>query len=83
MGKSKKTEQLLIRISLEDLQAIEKAATREGMTKSEFVRAAVLAYMALKFDKHALHAVLTGAREMMREFEEEAKGQFFAKRVKA
>lgn len=83
MSKKAKTEIVMIRFTPEDKVAIEKAAAREEMTMAEFIRAACLAYMALKFDKHALHAVLTGAREMMREFEEEAKGQFFAKRVKA
>ncbi len=73
-----KTEILVIRLTPEDKTAIEKAAEKEEMSTAEFLRAAALAYMALRLNKHALNAVLRGAMTMLAEFEEEAKEDFFS-----
>jgi uncharacterized protein (DUF1778 family) len=83
MARQSKSAFIPVRVTPDDKLAIEKAAGREEMTVSEFMRAATLAYMTLKLDKHALNAVLTGAREMMREFEQEGKNLFLSKKLKA
>ena len=85
MGKQSKSAFIPVRVTPDDKLAIEKAAARLEMSVSEFIRAATLAYMALRMDKHALNAVLTGAKEMLREFEAEGRDSFFSgtKKVKA
>jgi metal-responsive CopG/Arc/MetJ family transcriptional regulator len=83
MPKQKKTEMVLMRFSPDDLAAVDKAAEAEDMTRSEYIRAALLAYMALRMNKHALGAVLTGAKNILKELEEEGRRQFFSKKVKA
>jgi uncharacterized protein (DUF1778 family) len=83
MSKQTKSVTIPVRFTPDDKLAVEKAAGREEMTTSEYIRAATLAYMALRFNKHALNAALTGAKEIMREFEAEGKNLFLAKKVKA
>ena len=83
MARSRKTEVIVVKVTPEDKEAMQKAAERQEMNLSEFIRAACLAYMALRMDKHALGAVLTGAQEMLKEFEQEGKRMFLAKKVKA
>jgi uncharacterized protein (DUF1778 family) len=82
MPKQAKSEAVLVRFTPDDKAAITKAAAHEEMSREEYIRAACLAYMALTLNKHALHAALQGAREVMRELEAEGKEMFFGK-VKA
>lgn len=80
----KKTEMVLIRMTLEDKTAIQKAAARENMGMSEYIRAACLTYMFARGDKHAFTAALQGAKNILEDFEQQAKQQFFGgRKVKA
>jgi len=83
MAKEKRTDAVLVRLTPADKVAITKAAEGEGMSREEYIRAAVLTYMALTLNKHALSAALTGAKDMLRELEQEGKNLFFSKKGKA
>jgi len=83
MARETRSAYIPVRVTPSDKVAIEKAAERLEVSTSEFIRAATLAYMALRMDKHALSAVLTGANEMMKEFQEEGKRLFSSTKVKA
>lgn len=60
MGKAPRSEYMTIRLSERDVAAIKKAAERAGMTVSDYVRAATLTTMALKFNPHALQMLASG-----------------------
>jgi hypothetical protein len=83
MAKQPRSEAILIRFTADDKAAITRAAEREGISREEFIRSACLAYMALRLNGHALRAALRGGVELLKEFEEEGRSQFFAKKVKA
>lgn len=79
MSKESKSEILMVRLTPSDKVAIAKAAAREEMSSAQYIRAAVLAYMALTLNKHALNAALEGAKGMLQELEAEGKEMFFGK----
>jgi uncharacterized protein (DUF1778 family) len=83
MSRKARTEAMLLRLTPEDKDAITKAAAKADMSREEYIRAAVLAYMAMTFNSHALRAALRGGVELLKELEEEGRQQFFSKKVKA
>jgi hypothetical protein len=60
MAKEDRTELITIRVTPRDRRAFEKAAAKDGMTLSEFVRAAALGYMALSLNPHGLRSLAQG-----------------------
>lgn len=60
MAKEDRTELITIRVSARDRRVFEKAAQKAGMTLSEFVRAAALAYMAVSFNPDGLRMLAEG-----------------------
>lgn len=60
MAKEDRTELITIRVTPRDRRAFEKAAAKEEMTLSEFVRAAALAYMALSLNPYGLRSLAQG-----------------------
>jgi uncharacterized protein (DUF1778 family) len=62
-----KTENVNVRLSPEDKLAIERAATKAGMTVSEYIRACTLAMMVTEFDSHALKMLVAGVSDAVTE----------------
>ena len=60
MAKEERTELITIRVTPRDRRAFEKAASKDGMTLSEFVRAAALAYMAVSLNPEGLRILAQG-----------------------
>lgn len=85
MPRETKSVLIPVRFTPSDKVAIEKAAVAEEMSSSEYVRSAVLAYMALRMDRHALQSALRGGMELLKEFEAEGRASLMAvtKRLKA
>ena len=67
MAKEDRTELISIRVTKRDRRAFEKLAEREGMTLSESVRAAALAYMALTLNPHGLKMLAQGLLKAVEE----------------
>lgn len=82
MARQTKSVMIPVRFTPDDRAAIEKAAEKVEMNLSEYIRAATLMYMATGLNTHALQSALRGGMELLKEFEEEGRKNFFSKKVK-
>lgn len=77
-GRSRRTEVIAVRVTPEELAAIQRVAEKERMKLAEFVRAATFMYMAIAGHKFAWKllgaAAVTVVRDHVRRFKQEEEG---------
>jgi len=67
-----RSEAFMVRVTPSDLRAIDKAAERMGVSRSEWMRGAAMTMCALEADPHALKALASAFGKALRGVRREA-----------